>query len=86
MFNIRVDIVYIVIKLARYAFNPNNIYFIAVKKVYKYLKSIKDYSIIYYKNKNYFINRYCDADYTSDIKTAKSTSSYLILYTESIIS
>jgi hypothetical protein len=86
MLNIRVNIAYKVIKLACYASNLNNTYFIAIKKVYKYLKGIKDYSITYYKNKNYFISRYCDANYASDIKTAKSTSSYLILYARSIIS
>ena len=66
--------------------NSNNIYFIVVKRIYKYLKSIKDYNIIYYKNKNYFINRYYNADYISNIKTTKSTSNYLILYTRNIIS
>ena len=65
--------------------NLNNIYFIAVKRVYKYLKDIKDYSITYYKNKNNFISGYCDTDYASDIKIAKSTSDYLILYAKSII-
>jgi hypothetical protein len=86
MLGIRIDIAYVVIKLARYASNPNNIHFIAVKRVYKYLKGIKDYGITYYKNKNHFISGYCNADYVSDIKTAKSISGYLILYTRSIIS
>jgi len=65
--------------------NLNNIYFIAVKRVYKYLKNTKDYSIIYYKNKNYFINKYYDIDYISDIKITKLTSDYLILYIRDII-
>jgi hypothetical protein len=65
--------------------NLNNIYFIIVKRVYKYLKNIKDYNIIYYKNKNYFINRYYNVDYTSDIKIIKSINDYLILYAGSII-
>jgi hypothetical protein len=86
MLNIKVNIAYAIIKLARYASNPNNTHFTAVKRVYKYLKGIKDYSITYYKNKNYFISGYYDADYASDIKTAKSTNSYLILYAKSIIS
>ena len=85
MLNIKVDIVYVVIKLARYTSNLNNTYFIVVKRVYKYLKGIKDYNITYYKNKNYFISRYCNADYASDIKTIKSISDYLILYVKGII-
>jgi len=82
----RVDIAYAVIKLARYASNPNNIHFTVVKRIYKYLKGTKDYGITYYKNKNHFISRYYDADYAGDIKTAKSTSGYLILYAGGIIS
>jgi hypothetical protein len=66
--------------------NPNNTYFIIVKRIYKYLKNTKDYSITYYKNKNYFISRYYNADYTGDIKITKSTSNYLILYAGNIIS
>ena len=46
----RVDIVFTVIKLTRYTFNLSNIYFIAVKRVFKYLKGTKDYRITYYKN------------------------------------
>jgi len=67
-------------------FNPNNTYFIIVKRIYKYLKDIKDYNITYYKNKNHFISEYYNIDYASDIKITKLTSSYLILYTKSIIS
>jgi hypothetical protein len=48
--SIRVDIIFTVIKLTRYTFNLSNIYFIAVKRVFKYLKGTKDYEITYYKN------------------------------------
>jgi hypothetical protein len=84
--DIRIDIAYVIIKLTRYASNPNNTHFTTIKKIYKYLKGTKDYSITYYKNKNYFISGYCNADYAGDIKTTKSTSSYLILYAGGIIS
>jgi hypothetical protein len=86
IFNIKVNIIYIIIKLTCYTFNFNNIYFITVKRIYKYLKSIKDYNIIYYKNKNYFINKYYNTDYISNIKTIKLINNYLILYIKSIIS
>ena len=65
--------------------NLNNTYFIVVKRVYKYLKGIKDYGITYYKNKNHFINKYYDINYIGDIKITKLTSSYLILYAGDII-
>jgi hypothetical protein len=50
MLSIRADIAFIVIKLARFIFNSNNIHFITIKRIYKYFKNIKDYRITYYKN------------------------------------
>jgi hypothetical protein len=46
----RIDIAFAVIKLTRFASNSNNIYFTIIKRIYKYLKGIKDYGITYYKN------------------------------------
>ncbi|PMD12219.1 hypothetical protein NA56DRAFT_545233, partial [Hyaloscypha hepaticicola] len=56
LFNIKVNIVFAISKLTRYILNLNNIHFITLKRVYKYLKDIKDYGIIYYKNNNHFIS------------------------------
>ena len=86
MLGTRVDIAFAVIKLARYASNPSNTHFTALKRVYKYLKGTKDYGITYYKDNNHFISGYCNANYTGDIITAKSTSGYLILLAGGIIS
>jgi hypothetical protein len=86
MLGTRVDIAYAVIKLARFASNPNNIHFTAVKRVYKYLKGTKDYGITYYKDSNQYISGYCDADYAGDLLSAKSTSGYIILLAGGIIS
>ena len=65
--------------------NPNNTHFTAIKRIYKYLKNTKDYSITYYKNKNYFISGYYNTNYISDIKIIKSINDYLILYAKDII-
>jgi hypothetical protein len=81
----RVDIAFAVIKLARYTSNPSNIRFIAVKRVFKYLKGTKDYRITYYKNAGRFISGYYNADYTSDL-SVKSTTGYIILLARGIIS
>ena len=82
----RLDIAFATIKLARYTSNPSKVYFTAIKRVYKYLKGTKDYSITYYKNTSRFISGYCDADYTGDLASAKSTSGYLILLAGGTIS
>jgi hypothetical protein len=87
MLGTRVDIVFIVIKLARFTFNLNKIHFIVIKRIYKYLKGIINYGITYYKNSNnHYISGYCDADYAGDIISAKSTTGYIILLGGSIIS
>ena len=85
MLSTKVDIIFTVIKLARYTSNLSNIYFIAVKRVFKYLKGTKDNRITYYKNASRFISGYYNADYTSDLFT-KSTTSYIILLAGVIIS
>jgi hypothetical protein len=45
MLGTRVDIAFTIIKLARFASNPSNIHFTAVKRVYKYLKGTKQYTL-----------------------------------------
>ena len=82
----RVDIAFTIIKLACFASNPNKIYFTTVKRVYKYLKGTIDYRITYYKNSNYYISSYYNADYISNLANTKLTSSYIILLASRIIS
>ena len=86
MLGTRVDIAFAVIKLARFASNPSNIHFTAVKRVFKYLKGTKNYGITYYKGASRFISGYCDADYAGDLISAKSTTGYIILLAGGIIS
>jgi hypothetical protein len=45
MLGTRVDIAFTIIKLARFASNPSNIHFTAVKRVYKYLKGTKQHTL-----------------------------------------
>ena len=81
----KVDIVFAVIKLAYYTSNLSNIYFIAIKRVFKYLKETKDYGITYYKNTSRFISGYYNADYTNNL-SIKLTTGYIILLAGGIIS
>ena len=84
----RVNIIYIVIKLFRYAINPSEIYIIAIKRILRYLKATIDYRITYIINNilsNYLIG-YLDADYIGDINTTKSTSGYIFFIANGPIS
>ena len=75
----RLDLVYSIIKLARYASNSSFIYANVVKRVFRYLKGFIDLGIYIKQNINnsYYINGYCDTDYARDLVTYKSTSSYI---------
>jgi hypothetical protein len=74
----RCDICYATIRLARYASNPSEIHFRAVKRIFRYLKGTSELGIIYYNSPEAFIQGYCDADYAGDLASAKSTSGYII--------
>ena len=75
----RLDLVYSIIKLARYTSNPSSIYANVVKRVFRYLKGFIDLGI-YIKwniNNSYYINGYYDTDYAGDLAIYKSTSGYI---------
>jgi hypothetical protein len=82
----RPDIAYSVIKLARFASNPSELHFIAVKNVLRYLKRTKNLGLIYKKTLDKYISGYCDADYAGDIGTAKSTSAFCFFLALCLIS
>ena len=75
----RLDLVYFIIKLAKYTFNSSSIYVNIVKRVFKYLKGFINFDIYIKQNINnsYYINGYCDIDYTKNLATYKSTSNYI---------
>jgi hypothetical protein len=49
MLGTRVDIAFVVGKLARFASNPSNIHFTTIKRVYKYLKVLKTMELLIIK-------------------------------------
>ena len=64
------NLTFSVIKLAKFATNPNNEHIEAITLVFNYLKKTKDKSLNYYKfnkNNNSFINSYYNANYTRNI-------------------
>jgi hypothetical protein len=73
----RLDIAFPVIRLAKYASNPSNQHFTAIKRVLRYLKATVDYEITYSSNLSPYTSGYVDSDYAGDIATAKSTSGYI---------
>ena len=74
----RPDIAYSVILLARFASNPSLEHKDAINNIFNYLSKTINLGIIYSKEGNInFISGYCNTDYTGDLISAKSTSSYI---------
>ena len=78
------NIYFIVIKLTKFASNFNNIYFLIIKWVFKYLKNIIYLNIVYNKNNPSYIQKYINIDYANDQLEAKSTTGYLLFITGGI--
>ena len=57
-----------------------------MKRIFRYLKETKTFKTIYKKDNNKYIKGFCNTDYTGDKSSAKSTSSYIFIYTNSPIS
>jgi len=75
----RPDIAYIVNTLAKYSSNPGPEYIKAVKRIFRYLKGLLDYTITYNSNitNNQYTKGYTDADYAGDKDEYKSITGYI---------
>jgi hypothetical protein len=78
---IRADICFVIIKLVRFVSNPSETYFIIIKRIFRYLKSIVYLRIVYSKSFFNYIQGYVNVDYTSDQSETKNTTGYLLFIT-----
>ena len=83
----RLDITYAVNRCARFMSNPGPEHFKALDRIWKYLNNYPDLGTYYECDKNILeILGYTDADQGGDIVGRKSTSSFLFLLNNNIIS
>jgi hypothetical protein len=83
----RPDITYGVNRCARFMSNPNISHFKALDRLWKYLNNYPKLGTYYDCNKNIFeLLGYTDADWGGDIISRKSTSGFLYLLNNNIIS
>ena len=84
----RGDIVYAVNRCARFMANPNKTHFRALNRIWKYLNNCPNLGAYYNCNNNNILELrgYTDADWGGDIIGRKSTSGYLFLLNNNIIS
>ena len=72
----RPDISYPVGVVSRYMSNPKKPHLDAVKRILKYIKGTINFGILYKEIKDCQVMGYCDADYTGDCGTRRSTTWY----------
>ena len=85
--NTRPDIAYAVNRCARFMANPNQSHFRALERVWKYLNKYPNLGLYYDCSKiSQNILGYTDADWGGDTITRKSTSGYIFLLNNNIIS
>ena len=83
----RPDITYAVNKCSRFMSNPNKLHFKALDRIWKYLNKYPKLGLYY--NCNNPLNTlkgYCDSDWGGDINSRKSTSGFIFLYNNNLIS
>ena len=79
------DIAFSILKLTKYTSNPNKEYLITIKRIFRYLKSIKNFKTIYKKDYNSFIKGFCNFNYTNNKNSTKFISGYIFIYGNSLI-
>lgn len=75
----RPDISYAVSQVSRFLNNWDTSHWQAVKRILRYLKKTKNFSIVYKRSKNACVEGYTDADYAGCHDTRRSTSGYIFM-------
>ena len=81
----RLDIYFAVRMVSRYQSNLGQAHWKAVKRIMRYLKGTVDYSLSY-QGKDLRLEGYSDADWGGDLDERKSTSGFVFLLNNGVIS
>jgi len=85
----RPDIAFAMNKLAQFTQNPRQIYWTAIKWVFRYLKYTRTHKLTYRGDNNLLntdFNIFCDADWASDASDRKSISGYIVTMARGAVS
>ncbi|XP_021991619.1 secreted RxLR effector protein 161-like [Helianthus annuus] len=82
----RLDITFSVGVLSRYMQNPHKPHVYVVRRVLKYVKGTMDYEVEFKKEHNIELTLYCNADYAGDPSTRRSTTCFVFLVGNSVVS
>ena len=73
----RPDITYAVSNVAKFCAKPTKEHWVAVKRIFRYLKGTQQYGLLYSKSDSSNCVGFSDADWGGDLDDRKSTSGYL---------
>lgn len=82
----RPDISYAIGNVSRYMENPKIVHEKALKRILKYVAGTVGHGILFKSDGNHQMYGFSDADYAGDVETRKSTSGFIFMYNDSIIS
>ncbi|KAM2686201.1 hypothetical protein EV2_009117 [Malus domestica] len=72
--------------MSRYMQNPKKPHLEAVRRILRYVKSTIDYGLLYKKGEDYKLIGYCDADFTGDHDTRRSTTGHVFRIGSGVVS
>jgi hypothetical protein len=79
------DIMHVVGMVGRYQFSPKQSHFLAVKRIFRYLKETMNYGLWYPKNQNFQLSVYSDVDWDKCMAERKSTSGGVFFLGDSLV-
>ena len=82
----RLDIAFVVNMLGRYLSDPGQSHWKAVKKVLRYLQGTKDLMLTYQRTDTLGVVGFSDSDYAGYVDDKKSTSGYIFMMAEGVVS
>ena len=82
----RLDIDFVIRVLARYLSDPNQSHWKATKKVLRYLQGTKDLMLTYQRTNTLEVVGFSYYDYVGYVDDKKSTSSYIFMMDEGVVS
>lgn len=82
----RPDIAHAVGIVSRYLENPTLVHETAAKRILRYLKGTINHGIYFQKSDSKILMGFSDADYAGDLETRRSTSGYIFMVNNSVVS
>jgi hypothetical protein len=79
MVGTRPDLAYALGQVARFSHNPARLHWVAVNRIFKYLKGTADFCLCFDSSKDYDIVGYADSDWAGDPASRRSTGGHAFI-------